>query len=84
MLKNSDAKFPPTKVEDNARICITDVDRMLPGDQRSVLAVVMNIESAFYKLGTQHGVLKKLYSRSEFSIFQEKLQSAKKVFEHLR
>ncbi|GFQ69776.1 guanine nucleotide-binding protein G(s) subunit alpha [Trichonephila clavata] len=28
---------------------------------------------AFYKLGTEHGVLKQLYSRSEFSILQEKL-----------
>ncbi|GFQ67146.1 uncharacterized protein TNCT_667521 [Trichonephila clavata] len=28
---------------------------------------------AFYKLGTERGVLKQLYSRSEFSILQEKL-----------
>ncbi|GFQ74238.1 hypothetical protein TNCT_345221 [Trichonephila clavata] len=28
---------------------------------------------AFYKLGTEHGVLKQLYSRSEFSILQDKL-----------
>ncbi|GFQ69353.1 uncharacterized protein TNCT_556631 [Trichonephila clavata] len=29
--------------------------------------------STFYKLRTEHGVLKPLYSRSEFSILQEKL-----------
>ncbi|GFR01338.1 hypothetical protein TNCT_715971 [Trichonephila clavata] len=30
-------------------------------------------KGAFYNLGTEHGVLKKLYSRNEFSILQEKL-----------
>ena len=73
MLKYSDAKFPPdVKVVDNVRICIPDVDRGR-GDPRSVLALVMNIEGAFYKLKTEHGVLKQLYSRSEFSILQENL-----------
>ncbi|GFQ66080.1 uncharacterized protein TNCT_374891 [Trichonephila clavata] len=46
---------------------------------RSSLAKVRCAEArlfgrdAFYKLGTEHGVLKQLYSRSEFSILQEKL-----------
>ncbi|XP_035224538.1 uncharacterized protein LOC118197149 [Stegodyphus dumicola] len=70
-LKNSNAKFPPAKVGDNVRIRISDVDRSR-GDPRSVLAVVMNIEGDFYKLETEHGVLKQ-YSRSGFSILQEKL-----------
>ncbi|KAK5641453.1 hypothetical protein RI129_010000 [Pyrocoelia pectoralis] len=60
MLKNSNAKLPPAKVGDNVRIRISDVDR--GGDPRSVLAVVMHVEGAFYKLGTEHGVLKQLKS----------------------
>lgn len=78
MLKNSDTKFPPAKIGDNVRISIPDVDRGR-GDPRSVLAVVMNIEGSFYKLGTEHGVLKQLYSRSEFSILQEKLLTLESV-----
>ncbi|GFR27324.1 hypothetical protein TNCT_694561 [Trichonephila clavata] len=57
---------------------------MLGGDAtfrnaRNSLANVRCAESrllgrgAFYKLGTEHGVLKQLYSRSEFSLLQEKL-----------
>nr|XP_042912061.1 uncharacterized protein LOC122272429 [Parasteatoda tepidariorum] len=72
ILRSSGAKFPPAKVGDNVRIRIPDVDRGC-GDPRSVLAVVMNVEDGFYKLGTEHGVLKHLYSRSEFSILHEKL-----------
>ena len=72
MLKNSDAKFPNAKVGDNVHVRVPDVDRGR-GDPRSVIAVVMDVEGAFYKLGTKHCVLKQLYSRSEFSILREKL-----------
>ncbi|KAK4880961.1 hypothetical protein RN001_004280 [Aquatica leii] len=72
MLKNSDVKFPPAKVGDNVRIRILDVDRGR-GDPQTVLVVVMNVEGGFYKLGTENGVLKQLYFRSEFTILHEKL-----------
>ncbi|KAF2882612.1 hypothetical protein ILUMI_23558 [Ignelater luminosus] len=72
MLKNSGAKFLLAKIGDNVRIRIPDVDRGR-GDPRSVLAVVTNVEDAFYKLGSEHDVLKQLYSRTNFSILHEKL-----------
>ena len=72
MLQNSNAKFPPLKVGDNVHVRIPDVDRG-QGDPRSVLAVVINVNDGFYKLGKEHGVLKKWYSRREFFIVHEKL-----------
>ncbi|GFQ89230.1 hypothetical protein TNCT_625421 [Trichonephila clavata] len=56
--------------------------RLWPATSRSALNSLANVRcaearlfgrSAFYKLGTEHGVLKQLYSRNEFSILQEKL-----------
>ena len=67
MLRNSDAKFPPVKLADNVRVRIPDVDRGRV-DPRSVLAVAIDVADGFYNLGTDHGVLKHLYSRSEFFI----------------
>lgn len=72
MLKTSNTKFKDGEVGDNVRIRFPDVDRG-HGDPRSVIAVVMSVEGGFYKLGTEHGVLKQLYARSEFSILHEKL-----------
>ncbi|KAF8778670.1 SCAN domain-containing protein 3 [Argiope bruennichi] len=70
MLKISNAKFPPVKVGDNIRVRIPDVDRGL-SDPKRVLAIVLKVVDGFYKLGTEHGVLGTLYSRSEFSIVPE-------------
>ncbi len=67
MLKTSNTKFKDAEVGDNVRIRFPDVDRG-HGDPRSVIAVVMSVEGGFYKLGTEHGVLKQLYARNEFSI----------------
>ena len=78
IINNSDAKFLPVQVGDNVRVGIPDVDRGR-GDPRSVLAVVMNVEDGFYKLGTEHGVLKQLYSRNDFSIVHEKLLTLESV-----
>ncbi len=72
MLKTSNTKFKQAEVEDNVRIHIPDVDRGRR-EPRSVIAVVMCVEGAFYYLGTEHGVLNQLYARSEFSILHEKL-----------
>ncbi|GFQ68955.1 KRAB-A domain-containing protein 2 [Trichonephila clavata] len=55
--------------------------RLWPPTSRSARNSLANVRcaearlfgrSVFYKLGTEHGVLKQLYCRSEFSIFQEK------------
>ena len=67
MLRNSDAKFPPVKLTDYVRVRIPDVDRGRV-DPRSVIAVVIDVADGFYKLGTDHGVLKHHYSISEFYI----------------
>ncbi|GFQ70543.1 uncharacterized protein TNCT_613111 [Trichonephila clavata] len=56
--------------------------RLWPASPRSARNSLANVRCAearlfgwgtLYKLGTEHGVLKQLYSRSEFSILQEKL-----------
>ncbi|GFR14207.1 uncharacterized protein TNCT_568321 [Trichonephila clavata] len=56
--------------------------RLWPATSRSTWNSLANVRCAearlfgregFYKLKTEHSVLKQLYSRSEFSILQEKL-----------
>ena len=32
----------------------------------------MDIQDDFYKIGTEHGILKRLYSRGEFDLFSSK------------
>lgn len=49
ILKSSGAKYSPVKAGDNVCIRIPDVDRGRR-DPRSVIAVVVNVEDAFYKL----------------------------------
>ena len=78
MLTQSDPTFQQAKVGYTVLIRIPHIDKGR-GDPRNVLAVVMFVEGAFYKLGTEHGVLKQLYARSEFSILHEKLLTLSSV-----
>lgn len=70
MLQKSNKKFKPGNVGMTVRVPIPDVDRSR-SDHRNILAVIMDIEENFYRLGTVHGVLKQLYSRNEFEICKQ-------------
>lgn len=47
ILKISDRKFPATKVGDNVRVRVPDIDRGRT-DPRTILAVIMAVENDFY------------------------------------
>ena len=66
MKKKSDAKLSSVSVGENVLIPIPDVDRART-DLRNVIAIVMENNNGFYKLGTPHGILNSLYSRSQFT-----------------
>ncbi|CAH1976388.1 unnamed protein product [Acanthoscelides obtectus] len=63
---------PPTKVGDNIIIPTPDLDRA-KGDLRNVIGVVLEAsDNGFYKIGTKHVILQKLYCRNEFDICAQK------------
>ena len=67
MKKKSDAKLSSVSVGENVLIPIPDVDRART-DSRNMIAIVMEINNGFYKLlGTPHGIVNSLYSRSQFT-----------------
>lgn len=73
MRMTSDKRHPSAFIGSTVRIKVPDVDHGR-GDPRSVLAVVLDVtEDNFYKLGTRNGIIKQLYTRSEFSVCDEKL-----------
>lgn len=82
MKLNSDKKFPPAHLGDTVRVPIPDFDKG-KGDSRNVLAVVMKVsEDGFYQLGTVNGILKQLYSRSQFTVCPKKLVQVEDVPNH--
>ena len=63
MKATSHKSHPPAKVGDNIVIPTPDVDRA-KGDLRNVIGVVLEAsDDGFYKIGTKHGILQKLYCR---------------------
>ncbi|CAH2009348.1 unnamed protein product [Acanthoscelides obtectus] len=72
MKATSHKVHPPAKVGDNIIIPTPDVDRA-KGDLRNVIGVVLEAsDDGFYKIGTKHGILQKLYCRNEFDICTQK------------
>ncbi|XP_043476064.1 uncharacterized protein LOC122507427 [Leptopilina heterotoma] len=73
-MKNlSDKKFPPVEKGLTVLVPIPDVDKGR-GDARNILALVMEVaDDGFYRLGTRNGILKQLYSRSQFSPCRTKM-----------
>lgn len=67
MLQASRQRFEEAEVGQNVVVPIPDVDRGR-GDPRNVMAVVMSINDGFYRLGTKHGVLNRLYVRNEMEL----------------
>ncbi|CAH1108334.1 unnamed protein product [Psylliodes chrysocephalus] len=62
----------PAKVGDNIIIPTPDVHRA-KGDVRNVFENVLEAsDDGFYKIGTKHGILQKLYCRNEFDICTQK------------
>ncbi|XP_008179037.1 uncharacterized protein LOC103308082 [Acyrthosiphon pisum] len=71
MIKKSNKKFEDLEVGVNVRVSIPDVDRAR-GLPRNVLAAIISIEDNMYKLGTENGILKHLYTRTEIFLYKEK------------
>lgn len=67
MLKTSNLKFQSVPVGKTVAVPVPDVDRGRT-DMRNILAVVMKDDNGFYKLGTEYGILKSLYTRSQFTV----------------
>ncbi|KAL4152776.1 hypothetical protein QTP88_000609 [Uroleucon formosanum] len=69
----SDKKLKPAEVGAKLRVLVPDVDKGC-GDARNILAVVMKVTvDRYYRLGTKEGLLKFLYSKSQFTICQKNL-----------
>jgi len=67
-----DSKHPKVEKGCTVRVKVPDVDRAKT-DSRVILAVILYVtDDGFYKLGTKSGILKQLYSRSQFSPCKEK------------
>ncbi|KAF2897907.1 hypothetical protein ILUMI_08268 [Ignelater luminosus] len=63
MKATSDKSHPPANIGDNVTIPIPDVDKG-KGDLRNIIGVILQTnDEGFYKVGTKHGVLEKLYCR---------------------
>jgi len=78
MLRSSNQKFPPAQVGDTVRVRVPDIDRGRM-DYQNILAVVMDVDNDFYKLGTQYGIISQLYTRNQFAVCKEKLISLNDV-----
>lgn len=79
MLKLSSKQFPPASVGMTVRVPIPDVDRGR-GDARNILAIVTEVtDDGFYRLGTKGGILKQLYSRSQFSTCKAELLNIQNI-----
>ncbi|XP_050316173.1 uncharacterized protein LOC126750568 [Anthonomus grandis grandis] len=83
MKATSQKSHLPAKVGDNIVIPTPDVDRA-KGDLRNVIGVVLKAsDDGFYKIGTKHGLLQKLYCRNEFDICAQKFLLEEKVIENI-
>ncbi|CAH1102021.1 unnamed protein product [Psylliodes chrysocephalus] len=72
MKATSHKLYQPAKVGDNIIIPTPDVDRAKE-DLRNVIGVVLEAsDDGFYKIGTKHGILQKLYCRNEFDSCAQK------------
>jgi len=48
-------------------------------DYQNILAVVMDVDNDFYKLGTKYGIISQLYTQNQFAVCKEKLISLNDV-----
>lgn len=75
----SDKSHSEASVGFTVRIPVPEVDRG-KGDAKSILAIIIKItEEGFFQLGTRNGRIKQLYSRSQFSVCEQKLIKIEEV-----
>ena len=75
----SDKSHFEASVGFTVRIPVPEVDRG-KGDAKSILAIIIKItEEGFFQLGTRNGRIKQLYSRSQFSVCEQKLIKIEEV-----
>ncbi|XP_035216686.1 SCAN domain-containing protein 3-like [Stegodyphus dumicola] len=71
MLKVSNLKFSAGVVGDTVKLRIPNVDRAR-SEPRNLFAVILEAQNEeFYHLGTTQGRLSQLYTRNQFTIFEE-------------
>ncbi|CAI6347676.1 unnamed protein product [Macrosiphum euphorbiae] len=70
MMTISNKKFTPLEVGTTVKVSIPDVDRAR-GSPRNLLAVITQVEDDLYKLGTENGIIKHLYTRSQIDPCKE-------------
>ena len=73
MNEKSDSNFPNLGVGDNVRIAVPEVDRCETDAQFIIACAMERTDDDVSELGTQNGVLKQLYARSQFSLCYQKL-----------
>jgi hypothetical protein len=78
MLRSSNQKIPSAQVGDTVRVRVPNIDRGRM-DYQNILAVVMDVDNDFYKLGTKYGIISQLYTRNQFAVCKEKLISLNDV-----
>ncbi|XP_029348361.1 SCAN domain-containing protein 3-like [Acyrthosiphon pisum] len=70
MMTISNKKFSPLEVGTTVKVSIPDVDRAR-GSPRNLLAVITQVEDDLYKLGTENGIIKHMYTRSQIDPCKE-------------
>ena len=68
MTKTSARLHPAPKIGDTVLVPLADVDRS-KGDPRNIMAVVVDVkDNNLIQVGNEHGVLRNLLSRNQYSI----------------
>ncbi|KAI4455684.1 hypothetical protein MML48_9g00014052 [Holotrichia oblita] len=68
----SDKSHSESSVGFTVRIPVSEVDRG-KGDAQSILSIIKITKEGIFQLGARNGRIKQLYSRSEFSVCEQKL-----------
>ena len=78
MVSLYNSRLPAVDTETNVVVSVPDLDRgrLAP---RNVLAVVIDVNSGLYLLGTKEGLLERLYAHNEFTTADNNLIEAHDV-----
>ena len=79
MTKTSARLHPAPKIGDTVLVPLADVDRS-KGDPRNIMAVVVDVkDNNLIQVGNEHGVLRNLLSRNQYSIAKSNFVSLAEV-----
>ncbi|XP_015375296.1 PREDICTED: uncharacterized protein LOC107169874 [Diuraphis noxia] len=78
MVTISNKKFSLLEVGTAVKVSIPGVDRAR-GSPRNLLAVITQVEDDLYKLGTENGIIKHMYTRSQIDPCKESFVDLKSV-----